>query len=250
MSADRIPANQPETNNILQFPQPQAIERVPVRPRISRITSGVWRFAQSHRDGIAFGTTMLVAAGLMVDCGGDSKAAPSTTDIPRNTVAADTSPTVTPTQRIIIVEITPTATATRDLSTPTPPRIDNKVLESAPESIKRFYSELLRINKANVLRDASTGKPLSQEDIDRDYTKGLQDCVSATHTNLQIQTEIRFAGCVGPFSNLYAQFLATGRNPEIARTAQILAGYVQTTWPELYNSRIQLIPQEFRPEVK
>jgi len=221
MAAERIPATQPDTNNILQFPQPQAIERVPVRPRISRITSGVWRFAQSHRDGIAFGTTMLVAAGLMADCGGDGKAAPSTTDIPRNTVAADTSPTVTPTQQIIRFEITPTATPTaaevRPTATPTP-KIDaaSKYTPDAQQLIS---------NLDNI-------KVLNQEQKDAVKTSFSRDWDLVANETSDIK---KIAPYMGLYSSLRSNWNVTKDN-QVRELMNQTEALIRVRFPRIYPS--------------
>lgn len=161
-------------------------------------------------------------------------------------------PEVSPT---VQQRVDPTATATRPATVaptavqptrePATPTVEPTGLENAPQPIKDFYAAVLELNKG-VFKDATTGGPLSQADINKEFRDPLVNCITYTNSNPAFQANGRYAGCIGSLGPLESQFTAWGRNPKISAAAKILTGYLRDDYPTQYGNSVrggQILPE-------
>lgn len=181
----------------------------------------------------ALGGLPIVA--LLAACGGGAKGADEgarPTAVSGRTAVPEVIPTVT-------IKVVPTEVSKEELFAKMPPEV------------QKFYTEIKRLNQENILKDATTRGPLSDNDLKTAFIDPLEAAVIASDPNKLKEDFFKFGKYSSTLSTLAAQYY-NGRHPQIAVTAQIMTAFLRDTYPTYYASFTQanaIIP-EFLPKQK
>lgn len=204
--------------------------------------------------GLAFGTALVAA------CGGDDSQ-----EVGAFNNRADNSdrPVATVTSEGLVNTATPTVSPDTTVAPPraggdgggvtaVPPAVQEvkkTPRDLMPVAVLKIYDDIIRLNQGGVFKDATTGGPLSEEDLKKAFLEPLERAVIYESGNRIEEAFYRYNQLLSILSPLRAQLFATGGDTRIQSVGAALTLFIKETFPAGFGQDVQSgVFSEFLPK--